>query len=91
MISSTPMMLNGIPIQESLLAVQNVPKRKHKHRRNQTERYHRRIQKKWIKRFGMRQEPCAFVIDNSFLGGAGRSMVVHPTIMAELKAQSLIC
>lgn len=81
--SSAPMMLNGTPIRESVLAVQSVPIRKHKKRRNQTEQYHRRIQKKWRKRFGEKAVPCAFVIDNSMFG---KTLIVHPSIMAQIKA-----
>lgn len=42
--------------------------------------YHKRIQKKWIKRFGMVQEPCAYEINNK--------LIVHPVIHKKLVDKS---
>lgn len=53
--------------QSSLLYDMQVPARRHKKRRNQTEAYHRRVQKKWLKRFGT-VEP-AFLVDVDKLFG----------------------
>lgn len=40
-----------------------VPNRRHKKRRNQTEAYHRRVQKKWAKRWGTHPEQRAYMVD----------------------------
>jgi len=46
--------LYGTPVSVSdlLLRYRQVPNRSHKQRRNQSLAYHRRVQKKWNKRFG---------------------------------------
>lgn len=44
-----------------------VPNRKHKKTRHQTEAYHKRIQKKWNKRFGTREQWHALVMDPGLL------------------------
>lgn len=75
----------GVRIQESLYATTTEPVRLHKKRHNQSASYHRRIQKKWTKRWGVRQVPCAYVIDNRVIGGHGRTLVAHPSLMAQLR------
>ncbi len=75
----------GISVQYSPLAERTVPKKVHKHRRGQTKAYHARIQKKWAKRFGTKQERCAFVIDPRALlpfpfAGQGNTLVLHPSL-----------
>lgn len=77
--------LLGIPMYESPLATESKPVRAHKKRRNQTEAYHKRVQKKWIKRFGRKNVPCVFIIDNSVLGGIGKRLIVHPALMPALR------
>lgn len=74
----------GISVQYSPLAVRTVPRKVHKHRRGQTKAYHARIQKKWAKRYGTRQERCAYVIDPRALfplpfGGQGKTLILHPS------------
>lgn len=63
------------------LCTARAPVRVHKKRTNQTEAYHRRIQKKWIKRFGQKDVLTGFLIDNSFIGGRGRTLVLHPDLV----------
>ena len=72
-------------VRESPLALQTVPVKRHKKRRNQTEAYHSRVQKKWSKRHGTKQVPTAYVIDNGAIGGYGQTLVAHPSIVARLK------
>lgn len=70
---------------ESTLATSAAPVRKHKRRRNQTDAYHRRVQKKWTKRFGTKLQPCVFQLDGGRFG-MGSMLVVHPAIAARLRA-----
>jgi hypothetical protein len=74
-----------LQVRESPMALQAVPVKRHKKRRNQTEAYHRRVQKKWTKRHGTKQVPAAYMIDNSVIGGYGQTLVAHPSIVARLK------
>ena len=81
---------NGpLQVRESPLALQTVPVKRHKKRRNQREAYHRRVQKKWTKRHGTKQVPAAYMIDNSVIGGYGQTLVAHPSIVARLKAPNV--
>ena len=77
-----------LQVRESPLALQTVPVKRHKKRRNQREAYHRRVQKKWTKRHGTKQLPDAYMIDNSVIGGYGQTLVVHPSIVARLKTHN---
>lgn len=57
------MRLNGLPIyfNANCLEQTNEPRRVHHERRwSRGTAYHRRIQKKWIKRFGFVMQPCMF-------------------------------
>ena len=84
--------LGGIEVRESINACQTKPARAHKRRRNQTNRYHARIQKKWNKRFGMVKKPAAFMIDTSMLllpfsGDLPRRMLVaHPSLVEQIRS-----
>ena len=84
--------LGGIEVRESINACQTKPARAHKRRRNQTNRYHARIQKKWNKRFGMVKKPAAFMIDTSLLlmpfsGDLPRRMIVaHPSLVEQIRS-----
>ena len=78
-----------LQVRESPLAMQTVPVKRHKKRRNQTEAYHRRVQKKWNKRHGTKQVPVAYMIDNTALGGYGQTLVAHPSIVARLKTPNV--
>lgn len=80
----------GINVVESPHAVQTVPIRVHKKRRNQTEAYHRRIQKKWRKRFGTKEVPCMYLMNTGALSfdrsQPGREvLVVNPKHAAMLR------
>lgn len=78
--------LFGIQIYTSPLATMTVPVRKHKKRRNQTSAYHRRVQKKWVKRWGTKKEECAFFINMDALGlGIGQRLVMHPNSFGILR------
>lgn len=72
-------------VRPSPLAMRPEPVKKHKHRHAQTETYHKRIQKKWTKRYGTKQVPCAYMIDNTYLGGFGRTLVAHPSLLRGLR------
>lgn len=74
----------GMRIQVSELATTPTPVRKHKKRRNQTQAYHRRIQKKWTKRFGTKLIPGAYRIDGRAFGGE-EMLVVHPSIERQMR------
>lgn len=43
------------------------------------------MQKKWTRRYGTKQVPAAYMVDNSVIGGHGRTLVAHPSIVARLK------
>lgn len=92
LLNANPMrdVLFGMPVKivESPYATRTIPKRTHKKRRNQSASYHRRIQKKWNKRYGMKTEQCAFVIDNRFLGGFGQTLVMQPHHAAMIRGLS---
>lgn len=72
----------GIKIHASPYCNRIVSVRQHKKRRNQSETYHRRVQKKWTKRFGTRTEKVAYFISGQVFG---REMIVmHPEHVALL-------
>lgn len=65
----------GIRVVESPLCEFTVPVRKHKKRRWMTDRYHARIQKKWTKRFGMKKEHVAFMVNPRAAGLFGQPFI----------------
>jgi len=66
--------------------VRQVPTRTHKKRRTQSESYHRRIQKKWTKRFGTKPEHYALMINPKVAGLlGGPSLVLDPRDVVLLK------
>lgn len=76
-------------VRESPYAMQTVPARVHKKRRNQSYAYHQRVQKKWVKRWGTKQVPCAYMVDAAAIGGSGKILLVHPDLgMADLEPLS---
>lgn len=77
-------LLSGIRIHSSPYAYTYEPIKKHKHRSNQRDSYHRRIQKKWTKRFGTKKVPCAFVVNGSVLGMGFDGMIVPPEMAKSL-------
>lgn len=67
------------------------PNKIHKVRRWMSESYHRRIQKKWIKRWGYAQEPTAYILpaQKTGFGDYAESLVVmHPILAAQLREQA---
>lgn len=85
-------LLQGIPlcIIESTAACTYIQRRVYAKRRARSPRHHARINKKWLKRYGLRAEPNAYWLDTSYLLGVdgGKTLVVHPTL-APLYRQAL--
>lgn len=79
----------GLRLVEHPMAVRSVPVRVHKKRRNQTEAYHRRIQKKWTKRFGMKDVPCAYQINGGRFG-LGSILILPPGMKAQMRAAGIL-
>lgn len=79
--------LYGMQIYASPIALERqVPVRTHKMRRGQTEAYHRRVQKKWTKRFGTKTERYALMMNPQAIGLAARpGLVLDPRDVAMLK------
>lgn len=77
------MNFHGIPIVENLLAMSTVPVREHKARFPfagiHPTGYHARIQKKWTKRYGTKQVPAFFIVNN------GQMIVTHPALLADIR------
>jgi hypothetical protein len=74
----------ALRVVESPLTQREVPIKVHKRRRNHSARYHARIQKKWLKRYGMKPEICAYVLDGGAYG-LGSTLVLHPKHAAMLR------
>lgn len=69
-------------IRESIHAVQMVQARVYPKRRAKNAAHLRRMNNKWKRRYGMRAEPGAFLMDLSLTGlGRGKVLFVHPTLM----------
>lgn len=80
------MNLFGMRVHESPFCTLPVPNREHKRRRGQSASYHARVQKKWNKRFGMRRQPAAFVINGDALGMPMlNGLFVHPEYAAVIR------
>lgn len=80
--------LYGIPIHVSDVAPESitVPVRKHKRRRGQSEAYHRRVQKKWTKRFGTKQERVMLFFNPAAVGLlGGPQLAINPGAFAMLR------
>jgi len=77
-------MLFGMDVRESLHAVTAEQLRKHEKKPGQSESYHKRINKKWRKRFGMTQIPCMYKIGAQYTGTGREALVVHPDLMPKL-------
>jgi hypothetical protein len=75
-------LLNSVRVIESQYLDYQIPVREHFRRRTQSERYHRRIQKKWIKRFG--RKPCdhVFIFSDPMYG---QGIVASPQHVAMIK------
>lgn len=64
-----------IQVPDNLLERQ-VPVRRHKKRANQSAAYHRRIQKKWNKRWGTKTVRSAYLLNPGVLGLSPDAMVL---------------
>jgi len=69
--------VGGIPVILSPYAEALVPARKHEIKSWMRESYHRRIQKKWNKRFGTTLEPVMLRTE--------KGLIVHPLIWEQVK------
>lgn len=83
--------LDNLTVVESSAApTMRTPVVVHRKRRGQKESYHKRIQKKWNKRYGMVESPAIYVVDTGMLdwfGGSGqRLIVVPPHVLRKLRA-----
>ncbi len=72
-------MFRGLRVFVSSQALETTtdPVRRHERRAWMSLSYHQRIQKKWIKRWGFTQKPCAF---RTQFG-----LVVHPAIAEQMR------
>lgn len=79
--------LFGMKIVESPLCERKVPAKRHKKRANQSVAYHERVQKKWVKRFGMKTERVAYMINPNAAGlfGYPSMLAIHPKDMVLLR------
>lgn len=69
-------------IRESIHAVQMVQARVYPKRKAKNAAHLRRMNNKWKRRYGVRAEPGAFLMDLSLSGlGRGKVLFVHPTLM----------
>lgn len=68
----------GMKVIESPFAYITVANRQHKRRGWMSKAYHRRIQKKWLKRFGTHQEPCALFLSPRAVGLPMQDMLALP-------------
>lgn len=74
--------LFGLDVYESSLCVERVPVKVLKRKRWMSDAYHRRVQKKWTKRFGMCEKPAAYTM--------GNRLMCHPTIYKQLKEKAYL-
>lgn len=79
-----PIFLGQLPVRvyESPLVEFLVPNRVHLKRRTQSEKYHQRIQKKWIKRFGRKQDNRVLMFSDPMFG---HGIVASPHHFAMIK------
>lgn len=69
----------GVRIYEDFNCVEDTgkPVRKHAARKGMKESYHKRVQKKWLKRWGTIKRPCMFKTNYGY--------ICHPALAAELR------
>jgi hypothetical protein len=79
--------LFGIPVRCTPFPLEReVPVREHKKRRTQSASYHKRVQKKWVKRWGMKKERYALMFNPAALGMSGQpTMFLNPREMVMLR------
>ncbi|WP_042299011.1 hypothetical protein [Paraburkholderia kururiensis] len=80
----------GIPIFENRCVAADFarPARVHKRRRWMSDAYHRRVQKKWTKRFGYQpDETVVYLVNPPALGiAAGPCLIMSPVALAKVRA-----
>lgn len=81
-----------IRVVESNLCVRKTgrPNKVHKVHRWMSDQYHRRIQKKWVKRYGLEEIPTAYVLPAQKRWPsevAELVVVIHPSLAAQLDEQ----
>lgn len=82
LVGRTGMSLYGMRllVSDHALEKTNQPKREHAAKPWMRGRcYHKRIQKKWAKRFGMVMKPCYFQLGRN-------TLIAHPSIAKEIRA-----
>ena len=72
------MIINGLQVSPNHLCLEKTDEPVKIHKEGKKLSYHRRIQKKWIKRFGWVMKPCMYVV-------GGRVLVCHPSFIPELR------
>ena len=79
-----PSICGGLPLIVSSEALERTefPACKHVQRPSQSDAYHRRIQKKWLKRWGYVYKPCAFKTPTA--------LIVHPTLYERMKREGVV-
>lgn len=55
-------------------------------RKAKTEAHFRRMNKKWLRRYGIIREPAMYWMDTSLVGGPDRVLVCHPVLYAKVRA-----
>lgn len=65
----------------------------HIRRRGQSEQYHKRVDKKWLKRYGLAEaKPGAYIVDMPKIGSngvtAGTTLIIHEHLLDEFKRNS---
>ncbi len=77
----------GMPVYVSQMCVKQVRIKVHKKRRSQSEVYHRRVDKKWKKRYGHTAVEESYQLSGAFFGKPhhDRVLVVGPKTFDELK------
>lgn len=84
------MILAGIRVIESVSAVTTAQTRRYPKRKAKTLAHGRRMNKKWLKRYGLTHTPAMFRIRQpSLLSPLGEEVIVaHPAMMAQLREVS---
>ncbi len=78
----------GVRIVESALCLETTtdPLRVHRRRRGQSASYHRRVQKKWTRRWGFVQRPCMFKVSPGAIGLDGDDyFLAHPSLSRKIR------
>jgi hypothetical protein len=85
-LAAIPLPPPEIEIRESPLATQRHQARVFPKRKAKNAAHHRRMNNKWIRRYGFTQTPCAYLVDaSSWLGGRGQILVAHPALIETIR------